>query len=53
MVNTPLWKRGVRGDFQHAVHIQSFKYLMLDKYELQRVVRDLCDPSEAVGTEAR
>ena len=33
MVTTPLWKRGARGDFKQAVHIQSFKNLMLDKYD--------------------
>ena len=33
MVNTPLWKRGARGDFNNVVHIRSFKNLMLDKYD--------------------
>jgi hypothetical protein len=34
MVNTPLWKRGARGDFTNAVQVQSFKNLMLDKYDI-------------------
>ncbi len=30
-MNTPLWKRGVRGDFNNTVHIRSFKNPMLGR----------------------